>query len=162
MRSRHYAPLRMSTLPQPPAPVTVTTVAPPRAARTGELAAPWRVVFVVGWLGAVLGFASVWKSSRTMGLSTWWLGPSSDPRSIVVQMVPFVVPVLLMVAGSRNGRFLPYWGVLGSLVLAAIGVGDLSRFQRLAVVELAIAGAVLLVSIASFAGLLRGRSEPDN
>lgn len=152
----------MSTLPQPPAPVSAAAVLPPREPRPGELSPSWRVVFVVGWVGAVLGFASVWKSSRTMGLSTWWLGPSAEPRSIMIQMIPFVIPVLLVIAGSRHARFLPWWGLLGSLALGGIGAADLGRFQRLAAVELAIAGAVLLVSIASFAGLLRGRSEPEN
>lgn len=152
----------MSTLPQPPAPVSAAAVVPPRQPRPGELSPPWRVVFVVGWVGAILGYASVWKSSRTMGLSTWWLGPSADPRSIAIQMIPFVIPVLLVIAGSRHARFLPWWGILGSLALGGIGAGDLDRFQRLAAVELFIAGAVLLVSIASFAGLLQGRSEPEN
>lgn len=152
----------MSTLPQPPAPAAAATVEPHRAQRPGELSATWRLVFVIGWVGAILGFASVWKSSRTMGLSTWWLGPSADPRSVPVQLIPFVVPVLLVVATLRYGRFLPYWGVLGSLVLGLVGVADLNRFQRLAVVELAIAGAVLLVSVASFAGILRVRSEPKD
>ncbi|MEX0846915.1 MAG: hypothetical protein WD023_03975 [Ilumatobacteraceae bacterium] len=152
----------MSTLPQPPAPATAAVVVPMRDPRPGELAPAWRVVFVVGWVGTMLGFASVWKSSRTMGLSTWWLGPSAEPRSIAVQLVPFVIPVLLVVAASRNARFLPYWGVLGSLALGAIAAGDLGRFQRLALVELAVAGAALAVSLASFAGVLRGRSEPEN
>jgi hypothetical protein len=152
----------MSTLPQPPAPVSAAAVLPSRQARPGELSSPWRVVFVVGWVGAILGFASVWKSSRTMGLSTWWLGPAAEPRSIVIQMIPFVVPVLLVIAGGRHARFLPWWGILGSLVLGGIAVGDLGRFQQLAAVELVIANAVLFISIASFAGLLHGRSEPEN
>lgn len=152
----------MSTLPQPPAPVSPAAAPPPRETRPGELSPPWRIVFVVGWMGAILGFASVWKSSRTMGLSTWWLGPAAEPRSIVIQMLPFVVPVLLVIAGSRHARFLPWWGVLGSLALGAVGAADLGRFQRLAAVELLIANAVLFISIASFAGLLHGRSEPEN
>jgi hypothetical protein len=48
-------------------------------------------------------------------------------------------------------------------VLAAIAVGDLEPFHRYGVVEAAAATAGMLVSLASFAGLLRPvPSEPSN
>jgi hypothetical protein len=112
-------------------------------------------VFVLAWAGVFLGLASVWKTSRTVGLATWWLGSSSDPRLVVVQVAPFVVPVALLIAAWRRVRWLPLWGALGAVLLAGVAAGDLGGFTRLSVVEFAVAGAAFLVSIASAAGLLR-------
>lgn len=159
----------MSDLPPPPAPPPspaplpsppaseVDAPRPARHPRPGELTPTWRLVVIATWTGVVLGLASVWKTSRTLGLSTWWLGPSSDPHSIVVQIAPFVVPIALVIAASRHARWLPAWGAAGSMVLGAVAVGDLGGFDRLAVVELVIAGSALAVSIASSSGMLRRR-----
>lgn len=150
----------MSTLPQPPGPDDPGAPSsagwdPVHVPRPGELTGAWRVVFAVGWICVVLAFASVWKSSRTMGLSTWWLGASAEPRFVLIQMLPFVPAVALVVAAARRARRLPHFGVAGALALAGIAAGDLGRFDRLALVELVVAGAALLLSVASFAGLLR-------
>ncbi len=149
----------MSSLPQPPAP---RTGEPPfgaaverREPRPLELTPAWRIAFTIGWLCALLGIASVWKSSRTLGLSTWWLGPSADPQLLVVSLLPLAFPVGIVAATMRNARYLPHAGVVGGLALLGVGLGDLGRFEGLAAAELAIGGAALLVSIASFAGLYR-------
>lgn len=157
----------MSSLPQPPAPREGDTpfgaAVTRRDPRPMELTAAWRTLYTVGWMGALLGLASVWKSSRTLGLSTWWLGPSADPQLLVVSLLPFLAPIVLVVASMRNVKYLPHAGVVGALVLAGVGLGDVGRFTGLAAVELVIAGAAMLVSIASFAGLHRlDRSEPGN
>lgn len=110
---------------------------------------------LVTWIGIVLVWASVWRSSRTMGLSTWWLGPSAEPRIIVVQMIPFVAPVVMAVAASRPTRHLPAAGLVAAALGAVIAIGDLGTFEHLALIELAAATAGALVSIASFAGVLR-------
>jgi hypothetical protein len=123
--------------------------------RAGDLLGTWRVVFVVGWVGVLLGYVALWRSSRTMGLATWWLGSMSEPRVVVVQVLPLVVPVLLTVGGLRGIRFLPYLGLVGSVALTAIGTGDLSGFERLAYVQFGLAAAGACISLASFAGMLR-------
>jgi hypothetical protein len=131
--------------------------------RPHQLSTPWRIVFGVGWGGVVLCLAAVWTSSRTMGLSTWWLGAPADPMPLVVQVLPFVLPIAMVVGAFRNVRFLPLCGVFSAGVLAAIAIGDLEPFHRYGVVEAAAATAGMLVSLASFAGLLRPeRSEPSN
>lgn len=131
--------------------------------RPHQLSTPWRIVFGVGWGGVVLCLAAVWTSSRTMGLSTWWLGAPADPMPLVVQVLPFVLPIAMVAGAFRNVRFLPLCGVFSAGVLAAIAVGDLEPFHRYGVVEAAVATAGMLVSLASFAGLLRPeRSEPSN
>ena len=155
----------MSSLPQPPAPRTGEAPfgAPVerREPRALELTPAWRTAYTVGWLCALLGMASVWKSSRTLGLATWWLGPSADPQLLVVSLLPFAAPIALVIASMRNVRYLPHAGVVGGLALLGVGAGDLGRFTGLATAELAIGGAALLVSIASFAGLYRRADTAD-
>jgi hypothetical protein len=126
-----------------------------RVPRPGELTNSWRGVFIIGWGCALLGFVAVARSARNLGLSTWWLGPRSDPNLLLVQLIPSLPAVALIVMGARNVRFLPHFGVVGAVVLGAIATGDLGNFDRLAVAEFAIAAAALLISVASFAGLLR-------
>jgi hypothetical protein len=123
--------------------------------RPGDLTATWRFIFLAAWVGVLLGFASVWKSSRTLGLSTWWLGAPAEPRFLLIQLLPFVAPVALIIAASKRVRFLPVWGTLGGLVMLGIAAGDISRFSGLATIQLVLAGAGLLVSEASFAGMMR-------
>jgi hypothetical protein len=82
---------------------------------------------------------------------------------LVVQVLPFVLPVAMVVGAFRNVRFLPLYGVLSAGALAAIAIGDLEPFHRYGVAEGAVATAAMLVSLASFAGLLRPvPSEPSN
>jgi len=145
----------MEPLPLPPPPPGAILARPERPARPGQVTIGWRVVFILGWGGVLLGLGAVVKSSRTMGLSTWWLGPSADPNNIAIEALPFAVAVVMVVLGFRNVRHLPYFGLLGAIALAAIATGDVGRFDALAQVELVTAGIGLFVSIAAFAGLLR-------
>ena len=106
-----YPPPR-ALLPPPPAP-------PPRSLgpvlivdqrRAGQLSSGWRAVFVTGWTGALLGIAAVWKASRIVGLSTWWLGPPAQARPIVVSAIPGLVALIVLIVGIRNVRGLPWIG----------------------------------------------------
>jgi hypothetical protein len=115
----------------------------------------WRIVTAVTWGLVFIAFAAVWKVSRELGLSTWWLGPIGEPQPVFVLLLPFVAPVAMVVATLNQTRWLPIAGLVASAVTAAVGLGDLDRVLRLAIVELAMAGAAAAVSIASFAGLYR-------
>jgi hypothetical protein len=154
----------MTPLPPPP-PEPVRASATRSSARPGELTPAWRVVFCIGWIGVVLVFAAVWKSGRTLGLAPWWLGPSGDPHSVFVNLIPFVLPVATVVAALRNLRHLPYIGVVAALGTAVVALVDSRDFGGIAAVEFAAAAAGLLVSVASLAGLLRAAAdvepEPD-
>ena len=145
----------MEPLPQPPALQPIDTQFQPRLQRAWQLTPAWRTVFSIGWAGVVLGVGAVLKTARTMGLSTWWLGPEADARFIAIQALPFVIPVLLVIAAFRGLRYLPYIGLAGAVAMAAIAAGDLGRFRNLALVEFAVAAVGLLVSVAAFAGVLR-------
>ena len=52
-------------------------------------------------------------------------------------------------------RWLPFWGIGGAAVTALVALGDVGGPARYFAVELTLAAGGLLVSLASFAGLLR-------
>jgi hypothetical protein len=141
-------------LPQPPDGYGSPEEPPAREQRPGELTTGWRIVFAIGWIGVILGTAAVWKSSRTLGLPLWWLGPEADPRPLPVQMLPFVLPVLMIIAAVRSTRHLPWFGLATAAAAIGIAIPDLDRYPGLATVEIALALAGALVSGASFAGVL--------
>jgi hypothetical protein len=138
-----------------------TTLPAPRRVGPGQLTPAWRAIVVTTWVGAFTAYMAVWKASEELGLATWWLGPRSDPQPVIVRLVPFVVIAVFGILAASNVPGMPAIGVVGSLVLAAIAVPDLSRSTGLATVEFAIAGAVLLVSAASFTGTYR-RPRPSD
>ena len=82
----------MDALPLPPEPLLSPAGDPGgalgRPPRPGDLTTTWRTLFAVGWAGVVMGVAAVLKTSRTMGLATWWLGPEADPTIVFVEALP--------------------------------------------------------------------------
>ncbi len=131
-----------------------------RPHRAGELTTPWRTVLVATWVGVFLAYLAVWKASEEIGIATWWLGPRSNPQPVLVRLIPFYVAAVFGILASYNVRRMPWISLGGSVVLALIAVPDLSRSVGLATIEFAIAGAVALVSVASFTGTYRA-AEPD-
>lgn len=121
----------------------------------GQLSAGWSTVFWIGWMLIAGSFGAIWYSSRLIGLSTWWLGPDTDPRLILVNLLPFTVPLALGVAGFKSLRRLPWWGIGGAAFVAAIAAFDISRVPGYAAIEFGLAGAGLCISVASFAGMFR-------
>ena len=112
----------------------------------------WGLVFV-----AVVG---VWKASQELGVATWWRGPRSAPQPALVQILPLVAPSVMVIGGVFRWRALPWFGVVASIVTAAIGAGDLGRVGRLGLVEVALGAAGLVFSLAALAAQARrpGRS----
>ena len=110
---------------------------------------------VTTWVGVFVAYLAVWKASEELGIATWWIGPRSNPQPIIIRLVPFIVTALFGILASYNVRRMPVAGLAGAVALAAIAAPDLSRSTGLAAVEFAIAGAVLLVSAASFTGTYR-------
>ena len=119
----------------------------------GQLTSGWSTVFWIGWMLIAGSFGAIWYSSRLIGLSTWWLGPDTDPRLILVNVLPFTVPLALGVAGFKSVRRLPWWGIGGAAFVAAIAVFDVSRVPGYAAIEFGLAGAGVCISVASFAGM---------
>ncbi|HSP28026.1 MAG TPA: hypothetical protein VLN74_05705 [Ilumatobacteraceae bacterium] len=133
---------------EPPQPM-ITGGHPPRP---GQLTTAWRAMVVTTWVGVFVAYLAVWKASEEIGIATWWLGPRSSPQPLAIRLIPFIVTAVFGILASYNVPRMPAIGVVGSFVLAAIAVPDLSRSTGLALIEFAIAGAVLLVSAASFTG----------
>ncbi|MGD9995398.1 MAG: hypothetical protein AB7L17_01830 [Ilumatobacteraceae bacterium] len=155
----------MTTLPPPPPPIApeadqMGVARPRRIARPGELTPAWRATFIVAWGCVLIAMVAIARTAWKMGLSTWWTGPRFEPRALPVLLIPSIVAVVVIVLAARNARFLPYWGMTGAVALAAIASGDVGRFDGLAVAEFTVAGAAMLVSLASFAGLLQ-RADHD-
>ena len=130
-------------------------VRPARTPRAGELTARWRLVTALTWLLVVIGLACVWKTSDQLGLATWWLGPRGEPRSIVVQLLPFVPAVLMVLAAINHVRYLPWFGLVASGLIVLTGAFDVVRFTGLGLLEIAIGVAAAVVSLVSLAGMYR-------
>ena len=141
--------------PPPPAPPHTGAVEHDDGPRAGQLTAGWRVTVLATWVLVFLAYTAVWKASRELGLATWWLGPTAEPRPIPVLLLPFVAPVTMIIATINNSRRLPWYGLAAAAVGVAIAVGDLGTFRRLGLVELGIAVAAGAVSVASMAGRYR-------
>lgn len=107
------------------------------------------------WIGVVLALAAVWNTSEQLGLSTWWLGPRGQPQPRLVQLAPFLAPILMLLATINNVKRLGWLGLGTSGIVAAVGIIDLGRVVKLGLLELLIASAAAAVSIASLTGTYR-------
>jgi len=113
------------------------------------------------WVGVFVAYLAVWKASEELGIATWWLGPRSSPQPVFIRLIPFLVAAVFGILASYNVRRVPVFGLIGASLLATIALPDLSRSTGLAAIEFAIAGAVLLVSLASFTGVYRASRSDD-
>ncbi len=116
---------------------------------------------VTTWVGVFVAYLAVWKATEELGIATWWLGPRSNPQPLIIRLIPFFVAALFGILASYNVPRMPIIGLIGAAALTAIAVPDLSRSAGLAVIEFAIAGAVVLVSAASFTGMYRQAGTAD-
>ncbi len=130
------------------------------ALRNGQLTHGWKLVLICGWVGVILAFAAVWKSSWTLGFSTWWLGPQSDPRFVGLLVLPFVIAIGVLVLALANVRYAAIVGIVGALGLINVAWGDVGRQIKFAVIEFSVAGGALLISAACLAGMVRGGDDP--
>jgi len=121
----------------------------------GQLTLGWRVATAIVWGFVFVGFVAVWKTSRELGLSTWWLGPLGEPVTPLVSMIPFIAPLAMILLAINNTKWLPWFGFAAAGLTTLVAVFDLSKVPRLALVELAIAGAGALTAGAGFSGRYR-------
>jgi hypothetical protein len=150
-----------ASLPPPPPPPALPPLSPTgREAVAGQLTIGWRMVTGITWALVIVAYVAVWKTSRELGLSTWWLGPLGDPRPAYITMLPFVAPLVMLLLTVNNSRVLPWAGLAAAALQAAIGALDLGRVPGIAAVELAIAGAAALVAVAGLGGRYRRSPEP--
>ncbi len=51
----------------------------------------WRMVSFLTWIGVLAAVLAVTISSRTIGRSIWWLGPSSNPAPVFYLLIPIII-----------------------------------------------------------------------
>ena len=115
----------------------------------------WRLVTAITWIAVAVAVGSIWSTSDRLGMSTWWLGPRGEPQPRLVQVLPFVPPLLMILATINNARRLPWFGLLAAGLIVAVGIGDLGRVAGLATLEVVIGAAAAAVSLASTTGVYR-------
>lgn len=124
---------------------------PPRQ-RATRLEKPWGLIIIVSWLLVTAALAAAAVTGRNIGKPTWWLGTESDPAWPVLWVLPFLAPITVIVCTIAAGRWAPFAGMGASLFLGAVALLDLENTPAVALIEVVIATAALLVSFASLAG----------
>jgi hypothetical protein len=140
--------------PPPPAPQVHRPI-PVIPAEPGQLTLGWRIATAIVWGLVFVAYIAVWKTSRELGLSTWWLGPLGEPVGWYVSMLPFLVPIAMILLAVNNAKGLPWFGLVGAAWCAVIGLLDTGKVWRLGLVELGIAVAAGLAAVGSISGRLR-------
>ncbi len=133
-----------------------------RTPQAGELTPGWRLVHSLVWISVAVAIGSVWKTSDQLGMSTWWLGPRGAPRPRLVQILPFAPAVVMLLLAVNHVRHLAWAGVLSATLVIAVGVVDLGYALELALLEIAIGVAALVVSLASLTGTYRPITPAGN
>jgi membrane-bound ClpP family serine protease len=96
--------------------------------------------------------ASAAVTGRSIGKPTWWLGTPSDPAFALLWVVPFLAPIAALVAALVAGRWAPFAGMGAALYIGAIALVDIEATPAVALIEVVVAIAAFLVSVASLAG----------
>jgi hypothetical protein len=135
--------------------IEVTHHIPRPLYRPGDLPVGWRTAVALSWMLVVAAQGVLWFAARRIGLSTWWLGPESEPRPVLVSYLPFAAPVAMIIASLRATRWLPFWGLAAAASLAACAAGDLGRSPGVAAVEFALAASGTMVSLAALGTMFR-------
>ena len=139
--------------PPPPVPGYRPTVATGMPAQPGHLV-PWaRLAHVLVWLGCCVGLGMIARSVVVTGIGTWWIPEANRPG--LLALVPFLAPIGMIVLVLAYWRWVPWAGIATSVVLALVAWGDVSRVKGYALVEVALAGCGLVVSVASLFGRYR-------
>lgn len=125
----------------------------------GALTYGWRWALGLAWFGVIAGFSVVSRSSRELGLPTWWLGPTSDPQPYPIIALPFLVPAAVVALTFTRFRWTPWAAIGAGGVLLLVAIGDaFGDYPRIGVVEIALAVAGTAVGAVSLTG--RVRPEP--
>lgn len=132
----------------------------PRAdAPDRHLRAPWAGVLGVGWIALGVALVVVGATSRQIGKPVWWLGDAAGAGPSVLWLVPLMGPAAAIWASRRT----PWWALATSIAASAATVAvalvDLERSPGAGVMQLVLAGAGALLTVAASAGLPTRRSS---
>ena len=117
-----------------------------------EVKPPWKLVGVTSWLLVTAGITCAAIASMSVGKSTWWLGPESNPTFPLLWALPFLMPVVSIIAVLRLPHIAGYVGIGCSLVLAGVAIGDIAGSPGIAIIEGIVAVSALFIAIATIAG----------
>lgn len=118
-----------------------------------ELTPGWARVGLITWVAVFLANIAVAITSRTVGKPPWWLGPSVDPAPIVMIAVPIALIVMPGVLFLRTHRRAPLAGLVCAGALVVVGLADIGATPGVAVVEIVVAVAGAMGSLAANAGV---------
>jgi len=108
----------------------------------------WRMVSFLTWIGVLASVLAVTISSRTIGRSIWWLGPSSNPAPVFYLLLPIVIiGTPLLVTLQRPQRMVRV-GLFASIALLISALPDAGSNSAIAIAILVIGLAALASSIA--------------
>ena len=120
-----------------------------------DVKSPWKLVGVASWLLVTAALTCAAIASRSVGKSTWWLGPESNPTFPLLWALPFLMPVVSIIAVLRLPHIAGYVGIGCSLVLAGVAIGDIAGTPGVAIIEGIVAVSALFIAIATLAGRAR-------
>ncbi|MGA0877704.1 MAG: hypothetical protein ACO3SP_01155 [Ilumatobacteraceae bacterium] len=117
----------------------------------------WSRTMVTAWLIMGTAVVAVGSSSHVIGRPVFWL---DDQRwgliGAVLMTAALAVPFgAVLVVSYLEGPFIPYIGSLITVELTVLAILDRHRSPGAAVVIGVLAGAGLLLTVASFGGRLR-------
>jgi len=108
----------------------------------------WRMVSFLTWIGVLAAVLAVTISSRTIGRSIWWLGPSSNPAPVFYLLIPvLIIGTPLVITLTRPQRMVRV-GLVGSIALLVSALPDVGSNSAIALAILVIGLAALASSIA--------------
>ena len=108
----------------------------------------WRMVSFLTWIGVLAAVLAVTVSSRTIGRSIWWLGPSSNPAPVFYLLIPvLIIGTPLVVTLTRPQRMVRV-ALVGSIALLVSALPDVGSNSAIALAILVIGFAALASSIA--------------
>ena len=108
----------------------------------------WRTVAFITWIGVLASVLAVTISSRTIGRSIWWLGPSSDPAPVFYLLIPIIIIGTPLFVTLQQPHRMVRVGLVGSVALLISALPDVGSNSAIAIAILVIGFAALGSSIA--------------
>lgn len=108
----------------------------------------WRMVSFLTWIGVLASVLAVTVSSRTIGRSIWWLGPSSNPAPVFYLLIPIIIIGTPLFVTLLHPHRMVRVGLMGSIALLVSALPDVGSNTAIAIAILVIGIAALGSSIA--------------
>ena len=125
----------------------------PRAERPQRgLRAPWAGLLSVGWIAIGVSLVAIGAESRQIGKPTWWLGDAVPTAPTLLWLAPVLGPFAAVMSAHRSVRWALGVSVLACLATGVVGVVDLDASPGAALLQLVLAGAGVLLTVAVSAG----------